>query len=115
MPDGRGQQTADVRVDEMATQHVCGEVSRAGDETHTMRSAASTDERPDHVPLSRGIEARELLSCPDVTQGEDHARDGRILWSHLGVVHPDDPELSTALRDALRADQVARASGEPDS
>jgi hypothetical protein len=42
-------------------------------------------------------------------------RDGRILWSRLGMVHPDDPELGTALRNALGAEQVARASGEPDS
>jgi cytochrome c biogenesis protein CcmG/thiol:disulfide interchange protein DsbE len=42
-------------------------------------------------------------------------RDGRILWSRLGMVHPDDPELGAALRNALRAEQLARASGEPDS
>jgi len=42
-------------------------------------------------------------------------RDGRILWSRLGMVHPDDPELDTALRNALGAEQLARASGEPDS
>jgi cytochrome c biogenesis protein CcmG, thiol:disulfide interchange protein DsbE len=42
-------------------------------------------------------------------------RDGRIVWNRLGMVHPDDPELGTALRNALRAEQLARASGEPDS
>ena len=43
------------------------------------------------------------------------ARDGRIVWSRLGVVHPDDPELGTALRNTLRAEQLARAPGEPSS
>ena len=41
-------------------------------------------------------------------------RDGRILWSRHGMLHPDDPELDTALRNALRAEQLARAPGEPD-
>jgi cytochrome c-type biogenesis protein len=42
-------------------------------------------------------------------------RDGGLVWSRLGVVHPDDPELDSALRSALGAEQLARASGEPGS
>jgi hypothetical protein len=37
------------------------------------------------------------------------------ISSRLGMVHPDDPEFGTALRNALRSEQLARASGEPDS
>jgi thiol-disulfide isomerase/thioredoxin len=33
-------------------------------------------------------------------------RDGRIVWSRLGMVPPDDPELGTALRNALGAEQA---------
>src|SRR5712671_3681035 len=34
-------------------------------------------------------------------------RYGRIWWSRLGMVPPDDPELGTALRNALGAEQLA--------
>ena len=38
-------------------------------------------------------------------------RDGRIVWGHVGALRPDDPDLGTALRSALRDQQLARASG----
>jgi len=41
-------------------------------------------------------------------------RDGRIVWSRLGMVHPDDPELGTALRNALRAEHAWPPATQPE-
>jgi len=42
-------------------------------------------------------------------------RDGQVLWSRLGMVRPDDPELDAALQSALREEPLVPAPGASNS